>query len=208
MGTEYHYYLGYKNNKDGLIYPIGPYNCNGKLCSVEWHCSRDSDLKYSMNYLTRELCSEELLQDLLGKEINSWSDNDISQYLKWLPFDELPTGSPMRSGYYLIDEVIMYQDGKVELEDVFYDHLTPEAYAAKMANELVLGVPEDDVDCEGFPIKNHSANDYMHFTYIDEYCDEYICQQLRHEYSRLYDKFDFDHLDKDDIIPVVILLYS
>ena len=89
MSYYYQYYIGYEDVSTGLIYPYGPYNCQGKLKPVvEKSRSFASDLHnefvpISINHISDELRKEFEYEDWHGnKQIN----------VKHIPFENLPNG--------------------------------------------------------------------------------------------------------------------
>ena len=119
-----------------------------------------------------------------------------------LPLDSLPKGDYIKRGYYLSREIEEYLRTD-DAEGLFYDRMSPEVYAAKLAVFLTSGnkplkkitdgegadddcgdVYEDDYE--------HNVTDYMYFCYPDYQCMEYECTLLRnasdsYEYADIVD---------------------
>ena len=119
MSYYYNYYIGYK--KDGKIYPWGPYTHDGKLQpALEKSRSFASDLHNYFPYLNKSEASDELIKEFDWAFKNS--DSDYIHNIKYITLDNLPTGSAIRRGYFLISDVEAYEamlaDGDV---DYFFD---------------------------------------------------------------------------------------
>ena len=173
MSYYYNYYIGYQ--KDGKIYPLGPYNCFGKLKTVISRSrSFASDLHNLFYHMKEEAISDELRKEF---EYPDWKGNPCID-VKFLPMKELPSGSCIKRGYFLMEDVKEYESNE-DAWDIFYDHLSPEVYAAKLQNELAMGKPTPEYDEEGEEIVNHSAADYMYYAYQDYNCQEYEAECIR-----------------------------
>lgn len=99
--------------------------------------------------------------------------------LTYLMLSELLTESYIRKGYFLIRDVVLYEEGGVETDELFYDRISPSVYAAMMKNEITFGKPEDEYDAEGEKIEHHSARDYMYYACPDYFSMEYEAEMLR-----------------------------
>ena len=96
-----------------------------------------------------------------------------------LPINELPTGSYIKKGYFLIDEVKRYEDSENRYFDGFYDYISPAVYASMAQNERQFGKPErrqDDYDEWYYP---KSASDYMYYAFPDYESREYEAEIIR-----------------------------
>lgn len=183
MSYYYTYYVGYRT-ADGRIYPLGPYDCFGKLRDVLSR-SRNfaSDIHEEFFRISDEMISEELRKEF------RYEDYDGKEHmtdLKYLPVSGLPGGSYLKKGYYLASDVQSYLETG-ESEDLFYDRLAPEVFAAKMMNEAVLGSPKEKKDEEGYDITPHSASEYMYFVYPDCGSREYEAAVMRLAADMLFD---------------------
>lgn len=161
MSYYYNYYIGYKKNDK--IYPLGPYDRNGKLIEVlSRSASFASDLHDDFWDIKEEEISEELRKEF---ECDDFHGNKVCP-VKTLMFNDLPFGSYIRSGFFLISDVEIYEKEN-DAEGLFYEHKSPTAYAAMLQNEMALGKPEPEEDCEGEKIYPHSVRDYMFYAYPD-----------------------------------------
>ena len=174
MSYYYNYTIGYMH--EDKIYPLGPYNSFGKLKDViSKSRSFASDLHYSFWHIPEEMISDELRKEF---EYEDWKGEKQIE-VKYLPVTELPEGSFIKTGYFLIEDVEQYEQEHGDSYDLFYDHLSPTVYAAKAQNEARFGSPEKQVDEEGGDITPHSASEYMYYAYPDFNSKEYEAFQLR-----------------------------
>lgn len=179
MSWYYNLFIGRKI-KDGIEL-VGPYDNKGKIRAVytrNRHCPFENDF---IRYDGEEL-KEKLYSDLVSI----------------LPYNNLPTGDFIKSGYFLIEDVEQYLKDR-ETEDIFYDKLTPEAYAERLKTEAILGPPRPKKDIEGNEYEVHSCMDYMYFAYQDYESDEYVAFMIRWIIGIL-DPYNFE---RDDIVVVM-----
>ena len=175
MSYYYNYFIGYMH--DGKIYPLGPYTANGKRRdAVSRSRSFASDLHEDFHVIRDEMISDELRKDY---EYKTYEGEKKMPRLTYLMLSELPTESYIRKGYFLIRDVLLYEEGGVETDELFYDRISPSVYAAMMKNEITFGKPEDEYDAEGEKIEHHSARDYMYYAYSDYFSREYEAEMLR-----------------------------
>ena len=191
MSYYYNYYIGYK--KDGKIYPLGPYGADKKLhCALSRSRSFASDLHEDFYYINDELMSDELRREFT---YNNWKDEPEVAKIKYLPITELPNGSYIKKGYYLIDSIQTYEyecknNGvPIDVYDLFYDYIPSEIFAQKMQNELAFGKPEPEYDCEGEEIPVNSCRDYAFYAFPDYTSEEYEAFILK-EIANIYDYTD------------------
>ena len=185
MSYYYNYFIGYKHN--GKIYPLGPYTAAGKRKDVISR-SRNyaSELHEELWFLSDDMISDELRKEY---EFENYEGNKVMPPLKYMELTSLPKGSYIRKGYFLIKDVDLYEKSE-DPEDLFYESMSPAAYAAMAKNEMLFGEPEDEFDCEGEKIERHSAGEYMFYAYPDYSSKEYEAEVLRtvanmlHDYSR------------------------
>ena len=178
MSYYYHYYVGYMT-EDGMVYPLGPYDCFGQLHSAVWRSrSFASDLHEDFYGLDKKAYSDKLKQEFSYKD---WEGTERLQDVRYLPLTELGSGDFIKRGYFLIEDVGAFEDAGRSFWDFdgFYDRLSPEVYAAKAANETRFGKPEKKYDAEGEEITPHSAAEYMYYAYPDYNCREYEVAQLK-----------------------------
>ena len=167
MSWYYNYTIGYI--KDNKIYPFGPYNANGKLKDV-FSRSRSfaSDLYEDFYKISEEQISDELRKEFEYEDWNEEKKVDVW----YLPMSEMPDGDYVKTGYFLIDDIISYLKSK-DTEDIFYEHMSSEEYAIRSTQEAKYGKPASQYDCEGSLIDNHSCADYAWFAYPDYISKEY-----------------------------------
>lgn len=183
MSYYYNYFIGYKfENK---IYPFGMYNSKGHLVDVlSKSSSFASDLHNRFHNVTKEMYSEELIKDF------QWYYEDDSVFnlgLKYLSVNDLPTGSYIKKGYFLIEDIEKYEkDG--DTWDIFYDYLDPITYTRYLDNELKFGKPVELEYADGEKYTKSMSN-YTFYAYPDYSSEEYESWFLRevvsnYEYDR------------------------
>lgn len=190
MSWYYNYYLGYE--KDDKVYPLGPYDVDGKIHPI-FSVSRSfaSDLHEDFYFVGKEKFSDKAIE-ALGYE-------GTLEELWMLPINELGSDDFIKRGYFLTRDVQEYlKDG--DSYDRFYESLSPEVFAAKVANESKMGPPQPKKDIEGNEIEVYSANEYMYFAYPDYNSREYEVFKIRNA----LDMFRYAHATKDG--KVVILM--
>lgn len=171
MSWYYTYYIGHKK-ADGKIHLLGPYNVDGKLCPA---------LERSRNYtseLYEDFCvpKEDELSDQVKQKFKGYIDDRL---LSVLSYKDLGSTNFIKAGYFLIDSVNRYLQVKdnlldrYDIENLFYERLTPEAYAGKFLAESGGASVPKKYDCEGEEIEFHPYTDYMYFAYPDYDCIEY-----------------------------------
>ena len=201
MSWYYTYYLCYE--KEGKIFPLGPFDAKGQFYEVlERSRSFASAIHESFWPLKKEQMSEEFLKCFPFLREESWESNLWSyRYLK-----DLPTGSPMKRNYYLLDDIAEFlEDGSID--DKFYDFLSPEAYALKLQNELQFGPPKEKLDDFGDPYTPHSCADYALFNYEDWLSEEYEAQRIREAASVFnYSDLIYDRKEWKQINDIVVVL--
>ena len=170
MSWYYKYYVGYQ--LDGKIYPWGPYTAKGKLKPlIDRSRSFASDLHQEFYYVKQDAITDEL------REAFSWKDANgevIMPPIKYLPVENLPSKSYIKTGYFLINDVIAYEKDECGDFDGFYEMLSPAVYAAKLQHEITFGKNASTEDCE-----EHNASDYMYYAYPDTQSKEYEAHLLR-----------------------------
>lgn len=173
------YYLCWQD-KDGKVRPLGPFNYRGDLMSViSTSRSFTTDLKEVFDPLPDEAWTEELEKEF---SYEGYDDDKRRYDLEYLPLKDLPRGSYLKAGYYLIDDIDTYLKSKTDDSvyfDGFYDSLSSEAYMRKMENELKFGPPKPQQDCEGETYTPHSCADYAYFMYPEYQSKEYEAYLLR-----------------------------
>lgn len=195
MSYYYNYYIGYR--KDGKIYPLGPYNCFKELYSV---MSISSNWASDLHDQFYEIADEEISEEL-RKEFESSLKPDNERYcvkLSVLDYKDLPIGSYIKTGYFLIDDVNDYLSNGNDSEGLFYNKLSPEIYIAKSNNELKFGPPKPKKDCEGFEYTEHAASEYMWFAYPDYNCEEFEAFKLR-QVCYMLESYH-NHITKENIV--------
>lgn len=169
MSYYYNYYIGYRT-PDGRIYPLGPFDANGAihpaLCRSRSYASALHDY---FNCIPEKDVSNELRKALGYVEDNNEANIQFDGG-KWLPISDLPNGSFIKDGYFLIEDVMRYnRTGEAE----FYDCIPKEVYAAKLQNEITFGQPLPETDEFGQDVTPNSCREYMYFAYPDTESEEY-----------------------------------
>lgn len=184
MSYYYNYKIGYE--LDGQLYPLGPYDCNGKLHDVVSRSrSFASDLHRDFMPVPDKMISEALRKQF---EYTDW-DGKAHVDVKYLPLDELPDGDFVKHGYYLIDDVQAYEQDH-DLDDVFYNHLSPTVYAARAEQEARFGKPGPQLDDAGEQYIPYAASDFMYYAFPDDRCKEYEAFLIRETAFMLSDYGD------------------
>ena len=167
MSTIYSYYIGYKHGQK--VYLLGPYDCFQKPRPVISRSnSFASDLKNSFWPLDINTCDQNL-QTIA-----------TDGYLGIMSINELPSGSPYKRGYFLIQDVIQYEASGGERQDgMFWNTIPPTVYAAIAEHEARFGRKEPDADEEGNKVPTYNASDYMYYAFEDKECEEYEAEKLR-----------------------------
>lgn len=185
MSWYYQYYVGYR--LDGKIYPWGPYTAKGKLKPlIDRSRSFASDLHQEFYCVNQDAITDEL------RDAFSWKDAGgevIMPSVKYLPVSDLPSKSYIKTGYFLIKDVMAYENDEYGDFDGFYDVLSPAVYAAKLQHEMTFGKNTPTKDCEGEEYTEPNASDYMYYAYPDTHSEEYEAHLLRNlvEALREYD---------------------
>ena len=177
MSWYYSYYIGKKINDKIKI--IGPYDNKKQLHPV---------VERSRSF------ASSLKDDFIRSDDEELKEIMNSDYVSILPYNDLPKGSYIKTGYFLAEEVQYYLDTG-NLDDIFYEKLSPEVYAEKLKIESVLGVPETKIN----EYKSYSCADYIYFAYPDYRCKEYEAFLIR-EMVNILEPFLFE---KDDIVIIM-----
>lgn len=218
MSYYYTYYLGYE--KDGLLYPLGPYDCNGKLCSVLTRSrSFASDLHNLFDPVRDSIASDEFKKVF---EHEDYRGEKGYEGVSYLPAADLPYGDLFMRGYCLVKDILYYldpvSDGDTNL--LSYHMLTPEQFSFKAKAEMEHGVKpssesverededsDEDEDEYGYDEKDHPCSDYAYFSFVDNSSRNFEAYMIRSalemfEYS---DVFLGSGYKKTGAKPVVIL---
>lgn len=177
MATYYEYYIGYM--KDDKIYPLGMYDNKGNMKPViDDSRSFASDLWELFDCVGDNQFSEELEKEF---SYSVYGTDRVREYLRYLKVKDLPTKSYIKKGYFLISDIERFEnnDPYDDISDLFYEHLSPVAYSAKVMNELKFGKPTPELDCEGEELPVYSAGDYAFYAYPDYHSKEYDAELLR-----------------------------
>lgn len=199
MSYYYNYYLGYE--KDGKIYPLGPFDSTGSLFSVLWKSrSFASNLHDEFINLPEEKISDELrkhfeYEDYSGKKFIS---------LRYLLADDLPEGDGIQRGFCLQSDIENYLGDNCDfgIEELAYNMLSSEQYALKAKHELSHGVPKPQKDCEGEEFPVYSCRDYEYFSFFNPNSEEYEASVIR----LAFNMFEFSGIFKDKDVKKVVIL--
>lgn len=205
MSYYYNYYLGVKKD-DGKIYPLGPYDRNGKLSAVLWKSrSFASDLHNRFRPIPDECVSDELRKEFSYTDFKDESVFDMTM----CNYDELSQENGIRRGYCLTKDVMEYirskegdEDSVLDVDELRYEMLSPEEFAVKAKDELEHGVPKPEKDCEGYEIPVYSCKDYTYFAFMDIVSEGYESEIIRNACSM----FEFSDDVQYKMDKIVILL--
>lgn len=174
MGYYYNYFAGYK--LDGKFYPLGPYDNKGKIHPIISRSASFASKLYRDFYVINDVeISDELRKEF---EYSNWKEEKVCE-VKYLPLLELPGGSFIQTGYFLINDVKQYELDQDYDFDGFYDRLTPEVYAAKLQHEITFGKNQPQKDEEDEEYTEPNASDYMYYAYPDYHSEEYEADIIR-----------------------------
>ena len=177
-------YVGIQD-KDGKIYPFGPYDAWGNLHYIYSHSrSFTSDINEEFYPIKEEMISDELRKEF--EWLNDPEDDCLKQYFEYLPYDEIPKGNYIKSGYCLIEQIKNYLDDAGYFEG-FYSVLTPTEYAMRLENELKFGPPKPKKDSYGEEYTEPSMSEYSYFTWPDYNCREWEAYLMRRAIGLLED---------------------
>ena len=187
MSYYYQYYIGYEDLNSGIIYPYGPYNCNGELKPIiERSRSFASDLHNDFIYVPDACISAELRKEFEYENYLGVKQIDV----KYLNFEDLTNEDYIKKGYFLIDDVQAWEQGGDD--SLFCSMITPQIYAEKMRNELTFGKNQPKKDEDGEEYTEPNASDYMYYAACDCTSKEYEAFLIREVVNMLYD-YDFFH---------------
>ena len=171
------YYLASRDKETKKIYPLGPFDNNGKYYDVLC-LSRVSHLYDEYKYNTEEVKFDELSDELIkaldpeGEYLTKEKyEERHSMPYEILYYKDLGSSDYIKKGYVLIKD--LENSEKDDYFDEFYDVLSPEIYAKKLENELKFGPPKPQKDCEGYDITPHSVSEYTYHCWPDYDSYEY-----------------------------------
>ena len=175
MSWYYNYYIGYMD-RDGKLWPLGPYDCEGKLRPAMWKSrSFETGLAERFASVQREQASDPFLEQF---EYDDWKGEKTLEYVSYLPVKDLPAGSFVKRGYFLREDIAAFEKDE-NSGDLFYDFMTPAEYAIAMSDELQFGPPAPKEDDCGELYTPHSIRDYSYYAYPNYSCEEYDASVLR-----------------------------
>lgn len=196
MSYYFEYYAAIQDKESNKVYPLGPYDCNGKLKAiVERSRSFASDLHYDFYILPNEMIGDELRKEFEYENYDGTKCCDI----KYLPIDELPTGSYIIEGYFLIDDLQAWHQGGDD--SLFYNVIKPEIYAELMRKELIFGKNQPEKDDDGYEYTKPNASDYIYSAVPNYNSKEYEAEIIRQVSSML---FDYDLSQKYNLIIIEV----
>lgn len=179
------YYVGYRD-KDGKIYPLAPFDAFGNLHPIITKSrSFASDLWEKFTRVTLKETTEELKKHFPSGDIYSFDDDSEEEkppWCFWLDPKDLPTGSYLKKGYFLQDDIAQYERSLEDNDvyfDGFYHMLTPSEYIRKAETELKFGVPKPKKDIEGYELEVYSCGEYSYYVYPDYNSAEYEAASIR-----------------------------
>lgn len=193
MSRDYYYYLAYRT-KDNKIIPFDLKTLDGRYRPIYHHCSSNDPIyEYFKDFRPTDDIDPTFERQMIPDEDEDWvgyHSNGIAWTYPELLTDELP----IKSGYFLIDDVLEYQTNKYYTDGMFESMISPEVYAQLVSRQLEFGYIEE----ENYYSKN--ASDYMYFSAVDYECHDYVGYHLRIIADRLH---DYD--DKEDGREVIIV---
>lgn len=195
MSYYYGYRLGYL--KDNKIYPLFPFSVDGTWEDIISRSrSYGDELHELFDHIPVEMVSDELKSRIV-RDLETPEDRfkENLSYWKWLRFSDLPIGSYIKTGYFLINDVLRYESEPGEYiypsyAGLFYDKLSPNAYIARM-NTYQLTKQDGKKDEDGDWIER-PVYDYMYYAYPDYGSDEYAAAMIRSAAS-MCDMFCYDN---------------
>ena len=209
MSWYYIYKACVLSKEDNKIRPLGPFNSAGRWCHIlEKSRSFASNLHESFIKIEEEQMSDELYE-IFRKQYDLASIEETKETIKseyplsYLPLKNLPTGSFIKRGYFLIDEIDRYEKSIVDDEiyfDEFSDPLTVAEYDRRMQNELKFGKPGEVEDIDGYKYTPHSCSEYFYYAYPDYLSKEYESFIIREACDMLTnDELNIDK-EKEEIV--------
>lgn len=181
MSWYYNYYLGYR--LDGKIHVLGPFDNEGKLHSI---ISKSRSFASDLHEKFVRIKDSEITDELYTYfgELSNYGVKTVN--VEVLDIGSLPIGDIVKKGYVLIEDVVAYENGD---DDVFYDVLSPEVYAAKANNERMYGKNVEEVDEFGNTFHKPNASEYMYYAWVNQNSEEYESFILRTFYEA-FNKYD------------------
>ena len=192
MSYYYNFYPAIKR-ADGKV----DVYCDKKIV-LDWYSRSffNAEMLYDFPYL-----KEENMTDALKKQFTfkNWENKEEISDLRIMSKTGIYglKSNFVKTGYYLIEDVKRYQQDPDSLWnlEVFYDHISPEVYAALLTSRP-HGIMKKD--CEGTEYLDHGADDYMFFAYPDYTSDEYKAFKWRILYEMLEDNAKLE--DGEEIV--------
>ena len=165
MSYYYNYYLGYKfENK---FYPIGPFNHKGDFIPIISRSRSFASNWHDDFSIIKDNEKSQELEDVLPPD----------ETIKFYKFNENENDNFMRRGYYLIKDVVAYEQEPYwwDAGDWFYNSMTPLEYAEKLQKEMLYNLKPIPVDVDEESELEYSscAADYMYYSYPDFNSVEY-----------------------------------
>ena len=115
MSYYYNYFIGYMH--EGKIYPLGPYDAKGNpRDAVSRSRSFASDLHEDFDVVRDDMISDELRKEY---EYTNYKDEVEMPRLKYLRVAELPKEPYIKKGYFLIKDVLLFEEGGYDSDEGF-----------------------------------------------------------------------------------------
>lgn len=195
MSTYYSYYIGYidTNNK---LHAYGPYDRFGNLEPVIWRSrSYASDMFREFSAADIDMLDEELKK----KFVYDSGDRTYCT-LYYLSMSLLPSGSYIKDGYFLMEEISEY----LETNSLSIFEYSNKFSITHYAKELEMAVKNNDEN------RISELKQYTYFSYPDYTCEEYesfvIRNALTYTFSDWQMKSRIKETTDSELKDIIVLL--
>ena len=188
MSTYYLFYLGYTTNEDDKVHLFGPFDKFGKKHPM---VVRSRSFIYEMDKEFAPLNEENMGDDV--KEAFGYKmpyEDKVRYGLHYLKANELPDPNYIRSGYFLLDEVIAATGEDDPYETYFTEWYSPTEYSMRLSNAVM----KDDKD------EIARLKEFVFFSYPD-YCSKDYISSLIYQYiswNGPFDRYSIESTLKDN----------
>lgn len=194
MSCYYCYYIGIEDKQTKIIEPYGIYDCFGNLTPVvERSGSFATDIKDYFYDIPKEKIGEKLRKEF---EYENWNGEKVVD-LKYCYLKELPSSNFIVEGYFLINDVVAWNDG--DDDSLFYNVIKPHVYAELMKKEQIFGKNQPKKDIEGHEYAEPNASDYIYHSIPNTNSKEYDSFRIK-EVVDMLTKYNYKIEEKYDIV--------